>query len=120
LPNGKNDSNFASVQKVEIMSHLTEAQRYEIFALKQVKFSQTAIAEKINKYKSMIIKELKRNNDKRTADYKPELAQRKYEQRKKEKPKFIRFTDYIKQLVITGLENDLSAEQIAGRAKRGS
>jgi hypothetical protein len=42
LPNGKNDSNFVSVQKVEIMSHLTKAQRYEIFALKQAKFSQTA------------------------------------------------------------------------------
>jgi IS30 family transposase len=104
-------------KKLKIMSHLTEAQRYEIFALKQAKFSQTAIAEKIGRHKSVISRELKRNSDKRTGEYKADLAQRKYEQRKKEKPKFIRFTDDIKQLVITGLENDLSPEQIVGRAK---
>jgi IS30 family transposase len=39
------------------MSHLTEAQRYEISVLKQAGFSQKDIAEKIGKHKSVISKE---------------------------------------------------------------
>jgi IS30 family transposase len=83
----------------------------------QAGFSKTVIAEAIGKHKSVISRELERNCDHRTGKYNPDLAQRKYEQRKKEKPKFIHFTDDIKRFVTGELENDLSPEQIAGRAK---
>jgi IS30 family transposase len=45
------------------------------------------------------------------------LAHRKYEKRKREKPKFIHFTVDVKQIVVSTLKEDFSPEQIAGRAK---
>jgi IS30 family transposase len=99
------------------MSHLTEVQRYQISALLQAGKSKKFICETIDKDKSVLSRELRRNCDHRSGAYKPELAQRKYQKRLLEKPKFIRFTEDVKSLVIIGLENDFSPEQIAGRAK---
>ncbi|MDR0206890.1 MAG: hypothetical protein LBI45_06505 [Bacteroidales bacterium] len=58
------------------------------------------ICRRIGKDKSVLSRELRRNSDKRTGEYNPELAQCKYEKRQKEKPKFIYFTDIVKQFVI--------------------
>jgi IS30 family transposase len=99
------------------MGHLTEGQRNTIFAMQQAGCSRKMICHRIGKDKSVLSRELRRNSDKRTGEYNPELAQRKYEKRQKEKPKFIHFTDMIKQFVIINLKDDLSPEQIAGRAK---
>jgi IS30 family transposase len=99
------------------MAHLTQAQRYEISALKQAGKTKKEICEIIGKDKSVISRELRRNCDLRSGAYNPELAQRKYTKRMKEKPKHIRFTEEVKQKVIRELENDFSPEQIAGRAR---
>jgi IS30 family transposase len=104
-------------KKLKFMSHLTKEQRYTIFTMLQAKYSKTDIAAAIEKDKSVISRELNRNSDKRTGQYNPDLAQRKYEERKKNKPKFILFTDEIKEMVISDLKSYLSPEQIAGRAK---
>jgi IS30 family transposase len=79
--------------------------------------SRKEICEKIGRDKSVLSRELRRNCDKRTGKYNPCLAQRKYEKRLKEKPKFVHFTQEIRQKVVNELEEDLSPEQIAGRAK---
>jgi IS30 family transposase len=99
------------------MGHLTEGQRNTIFAMQQAGCSRKMICHTIDKDKSVLSRELRRNSDKRTGAYNPALAQRKYEKRQKEKPKFIRFTEVIKQFVITHLKDDFSPEEIAGRAK---
>jgi len=99
------------------MGHLTKEQRYTIFSMQQTGCTRKMICKAIGKDKSVLSREFRRNCDKRTGEYKAELAQRKYEQRQRDKPKFIHFTDAIKQEVISGLERDFSPEQIVGRAK---
>ena len=69
----------------------------------------------IDKDKSVVSRELKRNCDKRNGTYDYGLAQRKYEKRKKEKPKFRRFTEEIRIFVDGMLREELSPEQIVGR-----
>ena len=85
--------------------------------MKQQDFRNNQIAKIIGKDKSVISRELKRNCDKRSGQYRAELAQRKYERRMKEKPKSIKFTKEICLLVETMLKEDYSPEQITGRCK---
>jgi IS30 family transposase len=99
------------------MGHLTQAQRYEISAMLQAGIQRKEICKNTGIDKSVISRELKRNCDKRSGNYDPELAQHKYEKRLKEKPKFIHFTEEIKQKIISELQDDWSPEQIVGRAK---
>ena len=65
----------------------------------------------------MVLREIRRNADKRNGTYKAELAQRKYTERMASKPKACKFTDEIKTTVDKLLANDYSPEQIAGRCK---
>ena len=99
------------------MKHITEKQRYTICEMKKQGYKQKDIALVIGKDKSVISRELKRNRDKRSGEYKSDLAQRKYVQRQKSKPKKIRFTQTVQQLVNDWLAEDYSPEQIVGRAK---
>ena len=99
------------------MKHLTNEQRYTISVMLQKGYSQTEIAKAINKDKSTVSREIKRNSDKRNGIYKFELAQRKYKQRQKGKPKKVYFTDDIKKYVKSKLLDDYSPEQIYQRAK---
>ena len=102
---------FALNQILQNMSHLTKEQRYTIFVMKQQGFRNNQIANVIGKDKSVISRELKRNCDKRSGQYRAELAQRKYERRMKEKPKLIKFTKELCRLVETMLKEDYSPEQ---------
>lgn len=99
------------------MKHLTVEQRYTISVMKKQNYKQKDIAIAIGKDKSVVSRELKRNCDKRSGSYKSDLAQRKYDQRQKDKPKHIRFTEDIKQCVDELLNKDYSPEQIVGRTK---
>lgn len=96
---------------------LTVEQRYTISQMRSKWYKQQDIADVIGKDKSVLSRELKRNCDLRSGEYKADLAQRKYEQRQKAKPKKILFTQEVKQLVDKQLKDDYSPEQIAGRAK---
>lgn len=97
--------------------HLTEAQRYTISVLKKQNMSQKDIALIIGRDKSVVSRELSRNQDKRSGEYRYDLAQRKCDKRHSEKPKHIRFTEEIKEHVIKAIENKYSPEQITGRFK---
>ncbi|MCP4107316.1 MAG: IS30 family transposase [Desulfobacteraceae bacterium] len=99
------------------MKHITQEQRYTICVMKKQGYKQKDIAFAIGKNKSVISRELNRNSDKRSNEYKSDLAQRKYVQRQKSKPKKIRFTQTVQQLVNDWLAEDYSPEQIVGRAK---
>jgi IS30 family transposase len=100
------------------MSHLTSAQRYTIGVMKKEGYSQKDISTTIGKHKSVISRELRRNCDLRTGEYRSDLAQRKYDTRQKNKAKQRLFTEGIKKYVKTELENKLSPEQIVGKAKK--
>ena len=79
--------------------------------MKQQGFRNNQITNVIGKGKSVISRALKRNCDKRSGQYRAELAQRKYERRMKEKPKLIKFTKELCRLVETMLKEDYSPEQ---------
>ena len=99
------------------MSHLTLEQRYTIAQMKSQKYSQTAISIAIDKDKSVVSRELKRNKDERNGVYRSELAQKKCLDRHSSKRKKIRLTAIIKSLIVSQLKLHYSPEQIAGRAK---
>ncbi len=67
------------------MSHLTESQRYTIFKMKQRDYSLSEIGKVIGKDKSIISREMKRNCDVCSGQYRSDLAQRKYQKRLKDK-----------------------------------
>lgn len=99
------------------MSHLTQEQRYTIEVLKKENYSQTAIAERIGKHKSVICRELKRNCDKRNGSYRAGLAHRRCEKRHSDKNKKIYFTYEVEEFVTKWIKEDYSPEQIVGFAK---
>jgi len=99
------------------MKHLTVEQRYTISVMKGKGNTQSLIAETIGKDKSTISRELRRNCDGRSGEYRFGLAQRKCGQRHQSKPKRLRFTGQVRAHVDTWLLEDYSPEQIAGRAK---
>ena len=100
------------------MSHLTSSQRYTIAGMKNSGHSQKSMAQAIGKDKSVVSRELKRNRDLRSGEYRPGLADRKYCERQKMKRKKKHFTEAIKAEVESGLEQKLSPEQIVGLAKK--
>ena len=106
----KNDC-LCSYQILQNISLLTKEQRFTIFVMQQQGFRNNQIANVIDKDKSVISRAFKRNCDKRSGQYRAELAQRKYERRMKEKPKLIKFTKELCRLVETMLKEDYSPEQ---------
>ena len=101
-------------------SQLTREQRYQIFALKKARHSQSMIAQLLGVHKSTISRELKRNRGLR--GYRPKQAHQFAQQRHQDKPRSI-----ITQETWTTVERLLrlqwSPEQISGwlrKTERGS
>jgi IS30 family transposase len=93
---------------------LTQAQRYQIYALRRTKHSLAEIAEVIGVHKSTISRELKRNRGIR--GYRPQQAHEKaLERRAKTIP---RITGRVWAMVDTLLKQEWSPEQISGRLKK--
>lgn len=100
------------------MSHLTQEQRYTIEILHNENYSQTEIAKRIGKDKSVISRELERNCDKRNGKYRALLAHRRCKKRHSDKNKIIYFTKEIKDYVDYWIKEDYSPEQIVGTARK--
>jgi IS30 family transposase len=100
------------------MSHLTLSQRYEISILNEQKIPKPTIANRIGVNPSTVYRELKRNSDGRSGQYKADLAQKKCELRHNQKNKEKAFTSEIQEFVELYLKQDYSPEQIVGYAKR--
>jgi len=100
------------------MSHLTKEQRYTICSLKVQGYNQKSIAEVIGKDRSVVSRELSRNRDKRNNEYRFDLAQRKYEERLAEKPKGLKLTTSVKDVIDEKLGHKFSPEQIVGDCER--
>lgn len=86
--------------------------------MRQNGYTIAAIAKAIAVHKSTVSRELRRNRDRRSGKYRPDLAQRKYEARMRGKPRRIAFTEAIRLHVERWLRLGFSPEQIAGRSKR--
>ena len=99
------------------MAHLTQEQRYTISSLLAKNKTQSEIATIIEKDKSVVSREIKRNKDQRNGIYRYELAHKKYQLRQKTKPKQKRFTEAIRTHVDDLLKEDYSPEQIVGVSK---
>lgn len=99
------------------MSHLTLEQRYKIEIYKSQGISLREMGEYVGKDKSVISRELNRNSDQRSGEYRAELAQKKTDCRHRKKRKFIRFTAEVQENILNYLKEDYSPEQIVGRAK---
>ena len=103
--------------------HLTFIQRCEIHGLWRAGYTQTKIAEEIGVHKSTISRELKRNmtlvrNAGGFWDYKAGYAQTYADERKKNKPKDVKFIKEIESFVTKKTLENWSPEQISGYAKR--
>lgn len=93
---------------------LTQAQRYQIYALRKMKHSLTEIAIVVGVDKSSVSRELKRNRGKR--GYRPQQAHKlAVVRRQKTVP---RITTEAWTIVDSLLKQDWSPEQISGRLKK--
>lgn len=81
-------------------------------------YTQSEIARVINKDKSLVSRELRRNADARSKQYKHDLAQRKYLKRQAYKAKPRTFTPEVEEYMKDKLSLKYSPEQIAGIAKK--
>lgn len=100
------------------MKHLTKEQRYTISSMLKAGHSQKEIALTISKDKSVVSREINRNADKRSGEYRCDLAHRKCISRHQNKPKHIRFTAELKSKVEELLKEDYSPEQVVGTLKK--
>jgi len=99
------------------MGQLTLAQRYKIEFCLSKEMTQIEIGKEIGKDKSVISREISRNSDGRSGDYKAALAQRKSDKRHANKNKKVHFTSEVEAYVRQYIDQDYSPEQIAGKAK---
>lgn len=103
--------------KFTFMSHLTKEQRYTIDSMLQNGYTQKDISQVINKDKSVVSREISRNSDKRSGQYKSDLAHRKCLKRQDYKYKPRTFTPEVEKHIRDKLRLKYSPEQIAGAAK---
>lgn len=93
---------------------LTQAQRYQIYALRKTKHSLAEIADVVDVHKSTVSRELRRNRGKR--GYRPQQA---HELALERKPKAVtRITTEVWAVVEKLLRQEWSPEQISGGLKK--
>lgn len=102
------------------MAHITKEQRYTISCMLKQGKKKVEIASIIGKDKSVVGREINRNKDQRSGVYSHDLANRKYVNRQKEKPKHKRFSSDVKHYVEHLLYEDYSPEQIVGVSKKNN
>jgi IS30 family transposase len=100
------------------MAQITQEQRYEIAALYKQGETRDYIAKVLNKHPSSIGRELKRNADGRSGEYKVKLAERKCRERHRYKPKSVKWNQEMVEIVEKLLREDYSPEQVVGYCKK--
>jgi IS30 family transposase len=100
------------------MSQITLEQRYEIAALRSIGKTLKDIGHTLGFHKATISKELRRNCDGRSGEYRPILAERKCRQRHQDKRKQIRLTNQVIKTIELLTRDEFSPEQIVGDCKK--
>lgn len=97
-------------------SHLTQEQRYQIYAFSKANWAQNMIANELKVNKSTISREIKRNKGLR--GYRPQQAQKMTDDRKLSARKHIKMTPYVKFVIAQKIRIEWSPEQISGYFRR--
>lgn len=100
------------------MSHITYEQRYTISCMLKQGSKLDEIGNALGKDKSVISREIKRNKDGRSGEYRHDLAQRKYNLRRLKSSKHIRFNASMQQEVEALIKQDYSPDQVFGTMKK--
>jgi len=100
------------------MTQITNEQRYTISTMLKKGYNPSDIAKTIDKCPSVVSREIKRNSDNRSKEYRYELAVRKCTQRHKDKNKRRDFTFEIQENVVALLREDYSPEQVVGTLRK--
>jgi IS30 family transposase len=96
-------------------TQLTQEERYQIYILKKAEYSQAEIAELLDRDKSTISRELRRNRG--LKGYRPRQAHHLALRRRHDKAQ-PRIGDKVWQLVETLIREEWSPEQVVGRVER--
>lgn len=96
-------------------THLTQEERYQIYAYMKAGFSKEFIARDLKRSVSTIKRELNRNTGLR--GYRPQQAHKLAHNRHQQKAKTIKMTATMKTRIIKDLDAQWSPEQIQGRLK---
>jgi IS30 family transposase len=94
-------------------TRLTEDERYQIYEGVTEKRSHREIALLVNKHHSTVSREVDRNTGLR--GYRPKQAQEKAYQRNQNKPRYIKLTADVQQLITENIMHEWSPDQIKGR-----
>ncbi|MBE0472210.1 MAG: IS30 family transposase [Methyloprofundus sp.] len=94
-------------------THVTQEERYQIYAYKKAGFSKIRIAEMLSRHVSTIKREFGRNKGQK--GYRPQQAHEFAQERHQMKPKAIKMTDKMQQHIREKLALEWSPEQIQGR-----
>jgi len=97
-------------------SQLAREERYQIFSLHKEGFNQCAIARSLGRAPSTICRELQRNQSQH--GYRPTLAQRMSDRRRREAHKYRKITPVIYHWIEQLLRQELSPDQISHYLKR--
>jgi IS30 family transposase len=100
------------------MKHITSEERHTIAHLLGQNQRPASIAKQLNRYTSTITREIERNCDHRSGEYRYDLADRKAQERKKSKAKREDYTPKIQAHVERELAKKHSPEQTEGEALR--
>ncbi len=100
------------------MSHINYEQKYTIEAMLSQGQTQSCNAQAIDKHKTVVSREIKRNKNGRSGKYKADLAQRKSEKRHKDKPRLVRFNSDIRHQVEQLIARQHSPEQVVGKMRK--
>ena len=96
-------------------TRLTEDERYQIYEGVTDKLSHRKIASLINRHHSVVSREIKRNTGLR--GYRPNQANEKAKQRHKGRPRRIKLTSEVQEMLSVNIKKDWSPDQIQGRLK---
>ena len=106
-----------SIRKVHMAyRHLTQEERYQIYAFLSIKKSFAQIAKKLKRVPSTISREVKRNKGKRS--YRPIQSQSFAKERSKNSANGPRVSTFVWDAAKLCLKKQWSPEQISGRFKK--
>ena len=97
-------------------TQLTEAERYHIYTMKKQGYTDTVIAQGMDRDRTTLWRELHRNTGHR--GYRHQQAQHWAVARHRTKPKQVKLTPEVEAVLRSGLAQRWSPEQIAGRRCR--
>jgi len=100
------------------MKRITSEERHTISCLLKQKNKLGEIAKILNRHPTTIRREIKRNCDQRSGEYRSDLAERKAQQRRKSKATRKSFTEDMRQQIDLFLAKKYSPEQIVGLCRR--